>query len=103
MKFVNLKYIPGNYPTPMIIMNESKDKKIFEDSYEIKYGDWTERYKHIWTLDAYIIYDQEKIIAYRFNQVSNFFWLLRKLNMSLSFQINNEIDLHEHKQEVKQF
>lgn len=89
---VDYIYVVGERPTPMIAVNSDSNLKIFNEEYEYNFGDYTPVYKHLWNMNAYIIYDVKtnKIISYRFNEIEYFVWLLRIINLPLEMIFNEK-------------
>lgn len=89
------KYICGQYPIPMIMMYEKPNQNVYNENYEFSFGTWDEKNNCIWTIDAYLIYDENKIISYKYNQFSNLVWLLKKVNKPFLIEIYDEVAQNE--------
>ncbi|WP_027123718.1 hypothetical protein [Mycoplasmoides pirum] len=74
----------GNQPTPMIAMYIEPNLDVYnEPDYTTSYGEWNDTNNCVWTIGAYLIYDENQVIAYKFTEFSNLTWLLRYINKKL--------------------
>lgn len=78
-------YIIGERPMPMISIFTKPNINTFNEKYKYKFGVYNEDYDHVWTIDAYLIYNKKtyEVVAYAFNKTSNFVWLFRFINKPL--------------------
>lgn len=85
MKTYTFSYIPGIYPTPMLMYYQKPNKDFFvSDEYKYSFGEYIEGENHIWNIGAYIIYnDKNEIIGYKIQSPEYFLWLLRVINKEL--------------------
>lgn len=92
MNLIKFRYVPGLYPVPMIMMWKEANQEVFNEIYKYQFGEWEDQNQCIWTLGAYLIYDEEKIISYRFDDFSNLTWLLRSISKPLVIEIDKRIE-----------
>ncbi len=90
---ITYKHIKGQYPIPMIMVWYDPNKDVFDEKYNYSYGEWTNKYKTIWFVNAYLIYDEKtgKVVAYKYNEFANIVWLLRMINIDLEINLDNSI------------
>lgn len=89
-KKIRYKYVIGLRPIPMLMMNSKPNESVFNEDYKNSYGEWTNSNNTLWTIGAYIIYNDKEVISYRFNDLANLVWLLRKINKELIIYLNEE-------------
>lgn len=91
-KLTKYLYVPGNYPTPMLAFYNEINRDAWDEQYENSYGEFINDQIHLWNIGAYFIYDAKnlEILAYKFNDVYHFVWLLRVLNKSLKMFFSDD-------------
>lgn len=90
----NYFYIPGKNILPMLAIYNQKNKNVFDEEYKYSYGEWKEENcKYLWNMNAFIIFNDNEIISYKFNEIEYLIWLLRYLNKKIKIVfINKEIE-----------
>lgn len=98
-KKVTVTYIyikDTNKPTPMLAYHNTPNINVFNDEYKYIFNNDfindNSSIKHIWNMNAYIIYNEElkKVISYKFNEPEYFLWLLRIINLELEIIFNDD-------------
>ena len=97
MKTIKLEYTPGNRPAPMIMVQNQINPDVFNEKYENEFGKWNNDKStiHFWSINAYIIIENNKIISYRYNEIINLIWILRIVNKKLIIEIADNIFKNE--------
>ncbi|MGL4343266.1 MAG: hypothetical protein ACRCRZ_01760 [Metamycoplasmataceae bacterium] len=91
-KTIKFKYLEGLRPTPMLAFYNKVQKEEYDLFQNYQYGEFTSKFEHYWNIGSYIIVDkkEKKIIAYAIENANNFLWLLRVINMNLTFEASND-------------
>lgn len=92
MKTYTFCYIPGIYPTPMLMYYQKQNQEVFDnEEYNYSFGQYSKEHNHIWNIGAYIIYnDKNEIISYRIRSSEYFLWLLRVINKELIMKLDEK-------------
>lgn len=113
---MKLRYIPGDYPTPMLMINYEPNEAAYnaflqEEDFLFKSADlFSKKDKHAYNMNAYIIYDDKDyhIKSLRINSFPYLVYIFRSMGKPFEFElttsefaiIKEDFEFFEHEFEI---
>lgn len=94
---MKLIYTPGLNPTPMLAIENTKNKEVFEGlKKESDFGEilnnqkYSENGEHFFNINSYIIVENNKVISFVFTDFMYLVFILRAINKEITFELSTE-------------